>query len=309
MKELGLAADDLAGLRAQPLEAVLAAQERAVAQLLGVVRQLPFQPVVDGDVLPRPPLEAIAGGLSRDVSILIGTNLEEQKLYSPTDPKAQRSTTRACCAAAGARCPSPAPTAGRAASTPSGSIAPRAKDASTCRPASSGTRSRRIAGSGSRRRGWPSSTPRTSPRPAPTSSPGSRRRSAGCSGAATRSRSRSCSAAWTTAWCSASSAITRPCAGDLAAHAGRLARLRAHGRSRPRRSLGRLAALRRERAARPCCSARSAASSTRPSRRSGRSGTKGRDLAGLGRTRARAANPSRPPERRQTLSSARSVMP
>ena len=56
MKELGLAADDVDGLRAKPLEAVLAAQDRAVAQLLGVVPQLPFQPVVDGDVLPRPPL-------------------------------------------------------------------------------------------------------------------------------------------------------------------------------------------------------------------------------------------------------------
>jgi para-nitrobenzyl esterase len=60
-----------------------------VAQLVGVVPQLPFQPVVDGDVLPRPPLEAIAGGFARDVAILIGTNLEEQKLYAPTDPKAQ----------------------------------------------------------------------------------------------------------------------------------------------------------------------------------------------------------------------------
>jgi para-nitrobenzyl esterase len=89
MKELGLAPDDLAGLRAQPLAAVLAAQERAAQQLLGVVRQLPFQPVVDGVVLPRRPLEAIADGLARDVAILIGTNLDEQKLYAPTDPKAQ----------------------------------------------------------------------------------------------------------------------------------------------------------------------------------------------------------------------------
>jgi para-nitrobenzyl esterase len=89
MKELGLAPDDVDGLRAKPLESVLAAQGRAVEQLLGVVPQLPFQPVVDGDVLPRPPLAAIADGLSREVSILIGTNLEEQKLYSPTDPTAQ----------------------------------------------------------------------------------------------------------------------------------------------------------------------------------------------------------------------------
>jgi para-nitrobenzyl esterase len=90
MKELGLAANDLAGLREKPLDAVLAAQERAAAQLIGRVSPLPFQPVVDGDVLPRPPFEAIAQGLSRDVTLLIGTNLEEQKLYSPTDPKAQQ---------------------------------------------------------------------------------------------------------------------------------------------------------------------------------------------------------------------------
>ena len=63
MKELGLAAEDVDGLRVKPLEAVLAAQDRAAAQLLGVMPQLPFQPVVDGDVLPRPPLAAIAGGL------------------------------------------------------------------------------------------------------------------------------------------------------------------------------------------------------------------------------------------------------
>jgi para-nitrobenzyl esterase len=88
MKELGLAPDDLDGLRAKPLEAVLAAQDRAVAQLLGVVPQLPFQPVVDGDLLPRPPLESIGAGNAREVLVLIGTNLEEQKLYAPTDPKA-----------------------------------------------------------------------------------------------------------------------------------------------------------------------------------------------------------------------------
>jgi para-nitrobenzyl esterase len=90
MKELGLAADDLAGLRARPLEAVLAAQERAAAQLLGLVRQLPFQPVLGDDVLPRPPLAAIEEGIARDVTLLIGTNLEEQKLYAPTDPKAHQ---------------------------------------------------------------------------------------------------------------------------------------------------------------------------------------------------------------------------
>ncbi|GAA2576969.1 carboxylesterase family protein [Dactylosporangium fulvum] len=41
---------------------------------------LPFAPVVDGDVLPRHPLDAIRGGASGDVPLLIGSNLEEARL-------------------------------------------------------------------------------------------------------------------------------------------------------------------------------------------------------------------------------------
>lgn len=86
LKEMGLAQDDLAGLRAAPVEALLAAQQRVLAELFGRMPGLPFQPVVDGDVLPRPPLEAVADGLSADVSILLGTNLEEWKIFGLGDP-------------------------------------------------------------------------------------------------------------------------------------------------------------------------------------------------------------------------------
>jgi len=51
-------------------------------------RGLPFQPVVDGDVLPRPPLDAIGEGAARRVPLLIGTNLDETKLFLPLDPEA-----------------------------------------------------------------------------------------------------------------------------------------------------------------------------------------------------------------------------
>ena len=51
-------------------------------------RGLPFQPVVDGEVLPRPPLEAIRDGTARDVPLLVGTNLDETKLFLPLDPEA-----------------------------------------------------------------------------------------------------------------------------------------------------------------------------------------------------------------------------
>lgn len=51
-------------------------------------RGLPFQPVVDGAVVPRDPLDAIGDGTARDVPLLIGTNLDETKLFLPLDPEA-----------------------------------------------------------------------------------------------------------------------------------------------------------------------------------------------------------------------------
>lgn len=44
------------------------------------------QPVVDGDALPRPPLEAVANGSAAGVPLLIGTNLDEVKLFSIMNP-------------------------------------------------------------------------------------------------------------------------------------------------------------------------------------------------------------------------------
>jgi para-nitrobenzyl esterase len=51
---------------------------------------LPLQPVLDGDLLPRHPLEAIADGLPRDVPVLVGTNLDEVKLFRFMDRQARR---------------------------------------------------------------------------------------------------------------------------------------------------------------------------------------------------------------------------
>ncbi|MEV5409683.1 carboxylesterase family protein [Thermopolyspora sp. NPDC052614] len=46
-----------------------------------VLSMLPFAPVIDGTVLPRHPLEAIAGGASRDVPLLVGTTRQEARLF------------------------------------------------------------------------------------------------------------------------------------------------------------------------------------------------------------------------------------
>jgi para-nitrobenzyl esterase len=49
---------------------------------------LAFQPVVDGEVLPRSPLAAVGEGAARGVPLLLGTNLDEAKLFAPLDPEA-----------------------------------------------------------------------------------------------------------------------------------------------------------------------------------------------------------------------------
>ncbi len=51
-------------------------------------RGLPFQPVMDGELLPVDPLAAITAGAARDVPLLIGTNRDESKLFAPLDPEA-----------------------------------------------------------------------------------------------------------------------------------------------------------------------------------------------------------------------------
>lgn len=46
-----------------------------------VLSLLPFMPTVDGEVVPATPVESIARGQGADVSVLIGTNLEESRLF------------------------------------------------------------------------------------------------------------------------------------------------------------------------------------------------------------------------------------
>jgi para-nitrobenzyl esterase len=53
------------------------------------VRGLAFQPVLDGRTLPRPPLESVREGAAAGIDLVVGTNLEEYKLYRPTDPKVE----------------------------------------------------------------------------------------------------------------------------------------------------------------------------------------------------------------------------
>jgi para-nitrobenzyl esterase len=64
-----------------------AAPEMAALRALRT-QGLPFQPVIDGDVIPRQPLAAIRDGEAHAIPLLIGTNLDEARLFAPLDPEA-----------------------------------------------------------------------------------------------------------------------------------------------------------------------------------------------------------------------------
>jgi para-nitrobenzyl esterase len=83
---LQVAPGDTQALRSKTTDEILAAQ--AVAGLaLGSMTdtQLPFQPVVDGTVLPQSPLDAVASGNAQGVRVLVGTNRHEMTLFHLMD--------------------------------------------------------------------------------------------------------------------------------------------------------------------------------------------------------------------------------
>jgi para-nitrobenzyl esterase len=84
LKILGVGASDVKALRALKVEKILSAQaELAVRTGQGLAMAIP---VADGKDLPQMPLDSFAAGLAAKIPSLIGSNLDEQKLFSLMDP-------------------------------------------------------------------------------------------------------------------------------------------------------------------------------------------------------------------------------
>jgi para-nitrobenzyl esterase len=81
LQALGLGSAHAERLCEIPVDALLDAQLRAGASAPAPWGLLPWQPALDSDVLPQPPLDAIAGGSARGVSLLLGTNRDEYNLF------------------------------------------------------------------------------------------------------------------------------------------------------------------------------------------------------------------------------------
>jgi para-nitrobenzyl esterase len=80
---------DVTALQAKTKDEILAAQTTAGLEARTITQEtgigLPYQPVVDGDVLPQAPLQTIAAGNAKGVRVLVGTNRHEMTLFHLMD--------------------------------------------------------------------------------------------------------------------------------------------------------------------------------------------------------------------------------
>jgi para-nitrobenzyl esterase len=90
MRELGLPPEAPEPLADIPAGRLLEVQQKLFVLALKESRSarlgLPLVPVVDGEVIPEHPFDAVAAGAVRDVPILIGTTGDEMKLFAMMDP-------------------------------------------------------------------------------------------------------------------------------------------------------------------------------------------------------------------------------
>jgi para-nitrobenzyl esterase len=85
-RHLGLERADAEALRSVPMDALLDAQDATQLEVLGRVGPMPFAPMIDGEVCDREIVEALRGGRSAAVDMVIGTTRDELALFP--DPRA-----------------------------------------------------------------------------------------------------------------------------------------------------------------------------------------------------------------------------
>jgi len=87
LKILKLTGKDIDALRNLPTKRLLDAQQELNIKLREAeYRATPFQPVMDGKVLPEWPLVAIKKGSAKNIPVIAGTSLDELKMMSIMDP-------------------------------------------------------------------------------------------------------------------------------------------------------------------------------------------------------------------------------
>ncbi len=88
LKMAGLRPEDINGIRALSVRNILKIQTKVAIET--DQGEAPCIPVADGKVMPLMPLEAFSKGVAARVPVIIGTNLDEQKLFSLMNPAHHR---------------------------------------------------------------------------------------------------------------------------------------------------------------------------------------------------------------------------
>jgi carboxylesterase 2/para-nitrobenzyl esterase len=81
-----------AAMAAVPVDRLLAAQEELRNDLIAhpdperwgaevLATMMPWQPVVDGDIIPARPIDRIVAGAAADIDLMVGTNADEHRLF------------------------------------------------------------------------------------------------------------------------------------------------------------------------------------------------------------------------------------
>ncbi len=83
MRKLKIKGIDINALREIAPEKIVEAQNKITGEISSA---LAFRPLIDGDTLPIHPLKAFQNGDCKDIDFMIGTNLEEAKMFTAFDP-------------------------------------------------------------------------------------------------------------------------------------------------------------------------------------------------------------------------------
>ena len=95
MEEMGIDGVDVAALSKIPTEKIVAAQTKLELQSRATGGEFPYGVYVDGKTVPKHPYKAIKEGYAREIFLMIGTNLDEAKLYSALRPPEQKPDEKA----------------------------------------------------------------------------------------------------------------------------------------------------------------------------------------------------------------------
>jgi para-nitrobenzyl esterase len=90
LEALGVTESELEAVWSAPVDAILKAQQQVEWGTGTPSHERPFCPAVEGRALPQPPIDAIRGGLSAAVPVMVGTCRDEEKLFSLWDPASRQ---------------------------------------------------------------------------------------------------------------------------------------------------------------------------------------------------------------------------